>query len=102
MQYSFDQTTTTENQSLPARGGAEGTGAPSRSLLVASGPDEFDWHNDDTVVLREQRATAVYRNHDGDVVIRQRGSDDNEDTFVFITTENEIAFMEGMAEQLKK
>jgi hypothetical protein len=105
MQYTFDQITATGDQPLPERSGAEKTPTPatqSCSLLAAPGPAEFDWDDDDSIVLREQRATAVYRNRSGAVVIRQRGAGDDEDTFVFIEPENEIAFMEGMAEQLRK
>jgi hypothetical protein len=65
-------------------------------------PSDFDWDNDDSVVLREQRATAVYRNPVGEVVIRQKGCWPDEDTWIYISCGNEVAFMEGMAEQLKK
>jgi hypothetical protein len=75
---------------------------PSPPPPQADDPDVFDWETDDCVVLREQRATAVYRNKVGEVVIRQRGPWPEEDNFLYISPENEVAFMEGMAEQLKK
>jgi len=37
-----------------------------------SAPD-FDWHNDDDVVVQEQQAVAVYRNPRGCIVVRQKG-----------------------------
>jgi hypothetical protein len=72
--------------------------------LAQAGPDEFNWDdpNEDAIVLREQRATAVYRNRAGEVVIRQRGPWPDEDSFLYLSSENEVAFMEGMAEQIKK
>jgi hypothetical protein len=71
--------------------------------LARADDDRFDWETDDSVVLREQRATAVYRNRAGEVIIRQRGPwPEEEDSFLFISPENEVAFMEGMAEQLRK
>src|SRR5947207_7779536 len=51
--------------------------------------EDFDWIADETIILREQRATAVYHNKGGDIVIRQQAAwDDEADTFVFITAEN--------------
>lgn len=70
--------------------------------LAEAGPDEFDWDNDESVVLREQRGTAVYRNKAGEIVIRQKGPWPDDDSFLYISPENEVAFMEGMAEQLRK
>jgi hypothetical protein len=71
---------------------------------IADDPDKFDWDNPDegSIVLREQRATAVYRNRAGEVIIRQKGPWPDEDSFLFISPENEVAFMERMAEQLRK
>jgi hypothetical protein len=71
-------------------------------LVQAVDPDEFDWNNVDSIVLREQRATAVYRNQVGEVVIRQKGPWPDEDSFLYISPENEVAFMEGVAEHLRK
>jgi hypothetical protein len=50
---------------------------------------EFDWSDDDVVVLREQRLTAVYRNPHGDLVIRQERSwNEDEDPFLVIAADN--------------
>jgi hypothetical protein len=68
----------------------------------ASG-DDFDWDTDDSVILREQRATAAYRNRHGELIIRQRASRcDDGDTFVYISPENEVSFMEGLAKRARE
>lgn len=44
---------------------------------------DFDWASDDSVILQEQLAMAVYRNRAGGVVIRQeRNGFDEDDHFV--------------------
>jgi hypothetical protein len=66
---------------------------------------DFDWDNpkEDSIILREQRATAAYRNRAGELIIRQRASwCDDHDTFVYITPENEVAFMEGLAKRARE
>ena len=55
--------------------------------------DGFDWDNpeEESVILKEQRATAAYRNKTGELIIRQRANwDEERDTFVFISPENEV------------
>jgi hypothetical protein len=60
--------------------------------------DDFDWNADDSIVLREQPATAIYHNRHGVLVIRQKADWDAEhDTFAFITPENAVVFMEAFA-----
>jgi len=55
------------------------------------------------VILREQRATAAYRNRHGELVIRQRASwCDDGDTFVYLSPENEVSFMEGLAKRARE
>lgn len=47
--------------------------------------DKFDWNDDDSVLIGEQLATAVYRNRAGGVVIRQEArSFDDDDAFVVL------------------
>src|SRR4051812_33695079 len=54
--------------------------------------DDFDWNTDDAVILREQRATAVYHNRLGELIIRQQARWNDEcDTFVYVTPENVTA-----------
>jgi hypothetical protein len=81
------------------------------AVLAASGPvmgsgyafahrnsEEFDWDTDDSIVLREQPATAIYHNKHGVLVIRQKADwDAEQDTFAFITPENCNVFMDALA-----
>jgi len=79
------------------------TAEAAREQLGRNDDDEFDWNADDSVILREQRATAAYRNKAGELIIRQRaGWNDDSDTFVFISPENEVTFMEGLAKKARE
>lgn len=49
--------------------------------------DDFDWFRDESVIMREQPATAVYQNKGGAIVIRQEKTWQEEDPFVFIRPE---------------
>lgn len=65
--------------------------------------EDFDWNTDDSVILKEQRATAVYHNKLGELIIRQRAAwDDDRDTFVYIMPENVVAFFEGAAKRARE
>jgi hypothetical protein len=67
--------------------------------------DDFDWNaaDNDAVILKEQRATAVYHNRCGELVIRQKADwDDEGDTFVFVMPENCNAFIDGMAARIRR
>lgn len=75
---------------------------PDSPVLAAAGrPKEidyenFDWANDPAVILHEQRATAVYHNKFGGMVIQQeRTWDEETDPYVVIGAENAVTFMEG-------
>jgi hypothetical protein len=46
--------------------------------------DPFDWSTDDSVLLGEQFATAVYRNKRAAIVIRQEGVGGDDDHFVIL------------------
>jgi hypothetical protein len=55
------------------------------------------------VILKEQRATAVYHNKLGELIIRQRAAwDDDRDTFVYVMPENVVAFLEGAAKRARE
>jgi hypothetical protein len=55
---------------------------------------DFDWGADDSVVIPAQPSTAVYANRRGDVVIRQRGED--EEVFIYIRPENVPALCQAL------
>jgi hypothetical protein len=51
--------------------------------------ERFDWCESESIVLREQPATAVYINQAGDIVIRQANTyGDDDDDFIFLRPEN--------------
>lgn len=60
--------------------------------------NEFNWNDpeEEGIILREQRATAVYRNRFGHLIIRQKCWPDD-DTFVFVAQECETDFLERLA-----
>lgn len=65
--------------------------------------DDFDWNTDDAVILKEQRATAVYHNRLGELIIRQQARwNDERDTFVYVTPENVTAFLESAAKAARE
>jgi hypothetical protein len=53
----------------------------------APAEDDFDWYHDDSIVLTEQPAFAVYsgRHH---VVIRQQANYPDEDSYVIVAPHN--------------
>ena len=59
-------------------------GDTSLSIEPDSDPDNFDWSTDDSVLLGEQFATAVYRNRRSAIVIRQEGVGGDDDHFVIL------------------
>ena len=82
----------------------------ANSILAAAGLppverefDDFDWGTDDSVVLHEQRATAVYQNRFGGLVIRQEKTwDEESDPFIVIGAENTVTFMEALAKRARE
>ena len=74
-----------------------------RGFPVSREFDDFDWANDDAVILHEQRATAVYHNKFGGLVIRQEKSwDEESDPYVVIGAENAVTFMEALAKRARE
>jgi hypothetical protein len=81
------------------------------SSVVADGPrsepsdlddsDEFSWARDNAVIVREQRATAIYFNPEGELVIRQQATwDREEDAFIFISKPFQEAFLDRLCDVL--
>ena len=56
---------------------------------------DFDWNDDDAVVVPEQRAGAVYWNPRGQIVIRQLGWPDD-DPFVFFAPEHAVTIAKAI------
>jgi hypothetical protein len=64
--------------------------------------EDFNWNADDSVILKEQRATAVYFNKSQELVIRQKAAwDEEEDTFLFVTPENYNTFIDAVAARIR-
>ena len=57
---------------------------------------DFDWNIDDSVILREQPATAVYFNKNDDLVIRQKRWP--EDAFIYISAESLDTFLDKLSD----
>jgi hypothetical protein len=83
----------------------------AHAVLAAAGPprrddvefDDFDWHDDPSVVLRSQPATAIYHNPKGHIVIRQERSwSEDSDPYVMISPENATTFMEALAKRARE
>lgn len=65
--------------------------------------EDFDWANDPSVILQEQRATAIYRNGYGGIVIRQEKYWNEEmDPVVVVTPENFVTFSEALAKKARE
>jgi hypothetical protein len=80
-------------------GDAQGDAGDAEPVKPTPAEDsEFDW-NDDCVVLREQRETAIYWNPAGDLVIRQRaGRHDYDDPFLVIRADNIADFIDRLTD----
>lgn len=53
-------------------------------ILAKAAEAEFDWSADESVILQEQLAVAVYRNPRNAIVIRQEGVGDEDDRCVVL------------------
>ena len=88
----------------PATPIAEPVSVETRAKLAAliekhSEPaDDFDWFKDDSIVLEEQPAIAVYTNPRNAIVIRQRATFPEDDMFVFIATHNLMTLIDRLCD----
>jgi hypothetical protein len=65
--------------------------------------EDFNWNTDDFIILKEQRATAVYFNRMGELIVRQKaGWSDEEDSIVFVMPENFNGFLDGIAARIRQ
>ena len=60
---------------------------------------DFNWNETETVIP-EQAQTAVYRNPEGAIVIRQRGETFDDDSFVVIQPANLDILLDKLGELL--
>lgn len=65
--------------------------------MTADYTANFDWNDDEGVIIPVQAAVAVYENQRGDIVIRQqRAWDKDSDTLIFIRPENALAIVHAI------
>jgi hypothetical protein len=63
--------------------------------------DEFDWSNRKSVVVKRVDAIAVYRNEDGEIVIRQERATLEVDAVVTIPIQHAYSVLEAITRELK-
>jgi hypothetical protein len=87
-------------QRSPALNAATPLVQPAEKDAPAATPKDFDWGNDEDIVLREQQSIAIYRNMHGGLVIRQerRRWDEDEDTCIIIAPENIGTFIDRLTD----
>jgi hypothetical protein len=72
---------------------------PAPAATTKDFNDDFDWSNDEDIVLREQQSIAIYRNKYEGIVIRQeRRWNEDEDTVIVITRENIGTFVDKLCD----
>ena len=77
------------------------TQAKLLAALIEKHPDpadDFDWFKDDSIVLEEQSAIAVYTNPRDAIVIRQRATFPEIDMFVFIAPHNLMTLIDRLCD----
>ena len=69
---------------------------------IDDAPTEFDWFKDESVIVERQASIAVYRNKREHVVIRAEGADEDEDMFIFLSTDEALkALISALQRELK-
>ena len=63
--------------------------------------NDFSWSDPRAVVVKRVDAIAVYKNHDGDLVIRQENPMGSEDKMVIVPAQYAYTVLEAMQQQLK-
>jgi hypothetical protein len=64
--------------------------------------EEMDWLHCEDIIIEQQPAITVYRNVREHVVIRAEGSGDNEDQFIFLSTDAAIkALISALQRELR-
>jgi hypothetical protein len=74
--------------------------ATAERTVAEAGLDDFDWSNDDAVVVKPRPGIAVYENKFGDVVVRTQHTAGDEDFFAYIPAEGLAAVITALKEYL--
>ena len=64
--------------------------------------DDFDWHDNVRVVVRQQDAIAVYANPFGHIVIRQKGDGFDDDVWIVIAPGNAAAVAAAIIGEVRR
>lgn len=70
---------------------------PEPENAPAGTTEEFDWNDPDSMVLLEQRETAIYWNPRGEIVIRQRSYFDD-DSVIYVAPKNIADFIDKLTD----
>jgi hypothetical protein len=72
---------------------------PAEKDAPVATPEDFDWSNEEDIVLREQQSIAIYRNkHDSLVIRQERRWDQEEDVCIIVTAENIGTFIDRLTD----
>jgi len=63
--------------------------------------NDFSWSDPRSIVVKRVDAIAVYKNGDGDLVIRQENPTGEEDRIVIVPAQYAYTVLEAMQQQLK-
>jgi hypothetical protein len=63
--------------------------------------NDFSWSDPRSIVVKRVDAIAVYKNADGDLVIRQENPTGEEDRVVVVPAQYAYTVLEAMQQQLK-
>ena len=74
--------------------------ATAERTMAEVGPDDFDWANDDAVVVKPRPGIAVYENKFGDVVVRTQHTAGDEDYFAHIPADGLEAVITALKDYL--
>jgi hypothetical protein len=76
-------------------------GFDNRGIAMAESQADFSWSDDTLVVVKRVDAIAVYRNPEGDIVIRQERRGGNEDNIVIVPGQQAYTLVESIQRLLK-
>ena len=78
--------------------------APAERRIAEAGdnPDDFDWRNEECIVVKSQPGIAVYENPHGEMVIRTQNISDPDfgDHFAYVTPQALPAVIVALKRQL--
>jgi len=72
-----------------------------RGTAMAESKDDFSWSDDALVVVKRVDAIAVYRNPQGDIVIRQESRTGNDDNIVIVPGQYAYTLVESIQRLVK-